>query len=93
MFARRQLEQGDNLSQRTLRFLQTMQLRSFVVEADGVADELLLADSGDLALFSEGQVEAPALVDCITSETVTGGTCDMMKDRTVDSVLRVLPER
>lgn len=44
MLARRQLEQGDLLSQRTLRLLQVTQLRNFVVGVAGGA--------GTLACFS-----------------------------------------
>ena len=50
-FARLQLEHGDCLSQRTLRWRHITQLRNFDVSA-GVDDEVLeLADSGEVAFF------------------------------------------
>lgn len=81
ILARRQLEHGDRLSQRTFRVRHTTQLR-------GCANE------GDVAFFSEGEAEeAPVLAGgvAVTAEIVTGGTCDMMEgNRRIDSVFRVL---
>ena len=53
MLARRQLEHGDNLSQRTLRLRQTTQLRSF----DGGAGEAADGEAEDLACSSEVEPE------------------------------------
>ena len=90
IFARRQLEQGDNLSQRTFRVRHTTQLRSFGEGAGGGTDKLLLADARDVAVFSEGEAEAPILGRGIVGECVTRGACDMM-NRTVDTILGVWP--
>lgn len=65
IFARRQFEHGDCLSQRTLRLRHTMQLRNF-------DDDELLADTAEVAFFSEFESEAPA-------GTVTAATCDMLQ--------------
>jgi hypothetical protein len=78
IFARRQLEHGDSLSQRTFRVRHTTQLRSFG------ADELLRPDAGDVAFFSETE-EAPAL------EIVTGGTCDMVESDNRHGSLCITP--
>lgn len=84
IFARRHLEHGDSLSQRTFRVLHAIQLRS-------------CADEGDVIFFPEGEAkEAPALAGGagVAAEIVTGGTCDMMDgNRRTDSVLRVLRDR
>lgn len=79
MFARRQLEQGDSLSQRTFRVRHTAQLRSFVAGADAGVDKLLPADAGDVAFFSDAEAEAPTLAGGVASKNVTDGTCDMME--------------
>jgi hypothetical protein len=55
MFARRQLEHGDRLSQRTLRVRQTTQLRD--CKAVGLADDDPLSETGELALFSGADAE------------------------------------
>lgn len=54
MLARRQLEHGDCLSQRTLRLRHTTQLRGFLAETEAVA-----AETGVLASFSDAETEAP----------------------------------
>jgi len=67
MFARRQLEHGNCLSQRTLRLRHTTQLRSF----DAGVDEVL-ADASEVAVFSELEAEAAIA-------TVTADTGDMLR--------------
>ena len=87
MFARRQVEHGDFLSQRTFRVLQTTQLRTFCVDEDTGADacaEVVLPkeDAGDVALFSEdlavfSELAAEALSIPLgddAADTTTGGT-------------------
>ncbi len=69
IFARRHVEHGDSLSQRTFRVRQTTQLRSFGAEADVLP--LLVADPGDVAFFSEGEAEAPS--ESLAGGVVTGG--------------------
>jgi len=69
MFARRQVEHGDCLSQRTLRLRHTTQLRSFGADAAGV-----VADAGEVAFFSEPGLDA-------AMATVTAGTCDMLQSQ------------
>lgn len=64
MLARRQLEQGACLSQRTFRLLQTTQLRSF----------LFLPEVSNLACFSAPETEARGLW------SVAGTPCDMFLD-------------
>ncbi|KAF3390312.1 hypothetical protein F1880_009099 [Penicillium rolfsii] len=70
MFARRQFEQGDCLSQRTFRVRHTTQLRGFGVrpapdvDADGASFAV-----GELAFFSVFEAEAPATV-AFDTETV-----------------------
>lgn len=73
MFARRQLEQGDCLSQRTFRLRHTTQLRGFVVRP---VPDVNAGDPpftpGDLALFSAVEAEAPATV-ALDAEAVAMG--------------------
>lgn len=61
ILARRQLEHGDTLSQRTLRRRQTAQLRNFGVGAERDAAAGAGAAAGaavdDVAFFSEGDAE------------------------------------
>jgi hypothetical protein len=103
IFARRQLEHGDNLSQRTFRERHTTQLRGFGADEFDLELELelliLVADMGELAFFSEGEAKAPALTGGVGAENVTGGTChcDMVEWRRITgsgsgSVLQVLPD-
>jgi hypothetical protein len=73
IFARRQLEHGDSLSQRTFRERHLTQLRSFGAGAGAGADELLPPDAGDVAFFSEAKAEAQA-----EAPALTGGTCAMV---------------
>jgi hypothetical protein len=56
IFARRQFEHGDRLSQRTLRLRHTMQLRNLGGGAGG--DDGVLADAGEFAFFSEPKADA-----------------------------------
>ena len=70
IFARRQFEHGDCLSQRTLRLRHTIQLRNFGAHA--VVDDGVLVDTGEVAFFSE-----------LAPEAVTGAVaavvCDMLQ--------------
>ncbi len=69
IFARRQFEHGDCLSQRTLRLRHVTQLRSFGV-GFGVGfgpEDGVFVEVGELALFSASK-----------AETVTSGRCDML---------------
>jgi hypothetical protein len=79
MFAWRQLEHGDCLSQRTLRLRHTTQLRNF--SAGAGADDRVLADADEVAFFSELKAEAPpsALPGGVATDTVAAGTCDMLQ--------------
>jgi hypothetical protein len=73
IFARRQFEQGDCLSQRTFRLRHTTQLRGLRVRpAPGVDADGSHFAKGDLALFSALEAEAPATV-ALDSETVAMG--------------------
>lgn len=65
MFARRQFEHGDFLSQRTLRLRHTTQLRSLAV-----------ALGGELARFSASENEATALI--VSGADAVGGACAML---------------
>ena len=84
MFARRQLEHGDCLSQRTFRVRQTTQLRSFGPGVDVDAVEWLLTDEGDVAFFSEGETEESPPVapeDPVAADILTDGICDMIQSK------------
>lgn len=99
ILARRQVEHGDNLSQRTFRLRQTTQLRSFGAGAgvDAEAATGTGSDAGigtdpepvDLALFSEAEGESagPGLPD---AENVAGGICDMLWTREISGSLPIL---
>lgn len=78
IFARRHLEHGDCLSQRTLRVRHAMQLRNF--GAGACADEVL-ADAAEVAFFSEPKAEAPALALSgeVATDPVIASTCDMLQ--------------
>ena len=68
IFAWRHLEQGDCLSQRTLRVRHTRQLRNFGGRAG--ADNGILVEAGEDAFFSEHEAEGSALASC--DEVATG---------------------
>ena len=68
MFARRQFEHGDNLSQRTFRVRHTTQLRS-----SNIAWELL-----PFGAFSEGEAEATALAAGIDAQFISSDACDIL---------------
>lgn len=81
IFALRQLEHGDCLSQRTLRLRHTTQLRNF---DDGAgADNRVPADAGEVAFFSELEAEAPTPVPApavpggVATDTVAASSCDI----------------
>ena len=78
MFAWRHVEQGDCLSQRTLRERHTRQLRNFGARAG--ADTGIISEAGDLAFFSEFKAEAPALAlfGENAPDSATASPCDMM---------------
>ena len=57
MFARRQLEHGEFLSQRTFRFLQITQLRGFGADPDAVAGAGASVGPEEVALFSASAAE------------------------------------
>jgi hypothetical protein len=61
ILARRQLEHGDCLSQRTLRLRHTTQLRNFGLGAG--ADEGSLANGGEVALLSGCEADMLQLAD------------------------------
>ena len=73
-FARLQLEHGDCLSQRTLRFRHMTQLRNF--DASVGVDDGVLADASELAFFSEPKAKAPALE---AADPVTANICDILQ--------------
>ena len=81
IFARQHLEQGDCLSQRTLRVRQAIQLRNF--DACAGADDGVLADAAEVAFFSGPEGEAPALALALSGEVATNpvsaSTCDMLQ--------------
>ena len=79
IFAERHLEHGDCLSQRTLRVRHRRQLRNFGASAG--ADDVILADAGEVAFFSEPKAEAPAIAlsgEDVT-DPVTASTCDILQ--------------
>ena len=63
MFARRQLEHGDRLSQRTLRVRHTAQLRD--CDVVGLVDDDLISGAGEFAFFSEA--DADSAIDALTT--------------------------
>ena len=77
-FARRHLEHGDCLSQRTLRVRHRRQLRNLGASAG--AGDGLLADAGEVAFFSEPKAEAPAIAPSgeVATDPVTASTCDIL---------------
>lgn len=87
IFARRQLEHGDCLSQRTLRLRQTMQLRDF----DTGADDGVLTD--ELAFFSEFEVEglAPAFSGGVAADAITADILQSVLSATVLSLANWCP--
>ena len=75
MLARRQVEHGDCLSQRTFRLRQTMQLRNF--GARGGPEDRVVADVDELAFFSEVEADVPTLAGMVT-DAVTAGIFGML---------------
>lgn len=72
MPARRQLEHGDCLSQRTLRLRHMIQLRNLDVEPETADERRSFVGPGEVACSSEGNPEA-------SSDTVApSGPCDML---------------
>lgn len=86
MFARRQLEHGDSLSQRTFRVRHTTQLRSFCAGAGAGADIGLPAEAGEVVLFS-----VPVLADpeAIAADIAAGGILAWDNRPTGDCDLRL----
>lgn len=82
-FARLQLEHGDCLSQRTLRWRHMTQLRNFDASAGVDGGVLELADSGEVAFFSEPKAKAPALTLALAGELAndptTASPCDILQ--------------
>jgi hypothetical protein len=79
IFARRQLEHGDNLSQRTFRLRQVTQLRSFGVGAGADMDDCF-------ALFSGAKAE-PSAPTLPGAENVT---CDMLGSKNTPISMRTV---
>jgi hypothetical protein len=79
IFARRQLEHGDNLSQRTFRLRQVTQLRNFGVGTGADIDDCF-------ALFSGAKAEpsTPALPGA------ENGTCDMLGSKDTPLSMRTV---
>lgn len=81
IFAWRHLEQGDCLSQRTLRVRHTMQLRNF---GAGVgANDGILADADEFAFFSEPKAEGPALALALSGDMLQSGNGHVYSGRLV----------
>lgn len=79
IFARRQLEQGDCLSQRTFRLRHTTQLRGLEVRpAPGVDADGSLFTAGDLAFFSALEAKAPATVALDDENVVSMGALEIL---------------
>ena len=71
IFARRHLEHGDCLSQRTLRVRHMTQLRNF--DAFAGADDGVVADADEFAFFSEPKAEGSALALVLSGNMLQSG--------------------